>query len=80
MQNTSSKPCFFNLLILGGTAFLSLATISSPALQAQESKPPASASAAQTSASGFKLRSQSNVVVVRVVVRDAKGRAVSGLR
>ena len=80
MQNGSFKPRRFNLLIFSSAAFLSMATLSSPRLQAQEPKPPVAASAAQAGGSEFKLRLQSNVVVVRVVVRDNKGHAVGGLR
>ena len=80
MQNGPFKSWQFHRLIFCGVALFSLAAFSLPHLPAQEPKPPATASAAQASASGFKLRSQSNVVVVRVVVRDSKGRAVGGLR
>ena len=80
MQNGPFESRCFHLLILSAAAFLSLATFAAPPLPAQEPKPPATAPAAQTSAPGFKLRTQSNVVVVRVVVRDKQGRAVSGLR
>ena len=80
MQNGSFESRLFNLLILSAAAILFLATFFSPPLQAQEPSPPATAAAAQASAPKFKLRSQSNVVVVRVVVRDKKGRAVGGLR
>src|SRR5208337_4677608 len=47
--------------------------------QAQETPIPAAPPAAQNSGPQFKLRVQENAVVVRVVVRDSKGRAVSGL-
>ena len=79
MQNDSFKPRLFNLLIFSGAAFLSLLTFSSPPLQAQQPKP-TTATATQASGPEFKLRLQRNVVVVRVVVRDSEGRAVSGLR
>ncbi|HKT13282.1 MAG TPA: VWA domain-containing protein [Terriglobia bacterium] len=80
MQNSSFKSQLFGLLIFCGVALFSLVTFSSPALQGQESKPPATASATQANKPEFKLRLERNVVVVRVVVRDKKGRAVSGLR
>lgn len=80
MRNGPFEPRIYNLLILSAAASLSLATFASPPLPARKPKLPAAATAAQASASGFKLRSQSNVVVVRVVVRDAKGRAVGGLQ
>ncbi len=80
MQNGPFKSWQFHRLIFCCVALFSLAAFSLPHLPAQEPKPPATAAAAQASASGFKLRSQSNVVVVRVVVRDSKGRAVGGLR
>jgi len=70
----------FRLLILGSVALLSVVTFASPPQQVQEPPLPATAPAAQTSEPEFKLRVQKNVVVVRVVVRDSKGRAVGGLR
>ena len=80
MRNGSFKSRLSSLLIFGGAALFFLVAFSSPALPAQEPQPPVAASAAQASASKFKLRLQSNVVIVRVVVRDRKGRAVGGLR
>ncbi len=80
MRNGSFEFWRFRLLILGGVALLSVVTFASPPQQAQESQLPAAAPAAQTSEPEFKLRVQKNVVVVRVVVRDSKGRAVGGLR
>ncbi len=80
MQKGPFKSRLFNRLIFSGAAFLPLVAFSSPPLPAQEPKPPATASAAQAGGSEFKLRLQSNVVVVRVVVRDNKGHAVGGLR
>jgi VWFA-related protein len=46
---------------------------------AQEPKPPAPTTEMAASESTFKLRAERNVVVVRVVVRDASGKAVTGL-
>lgn len=46
---------------------------------AQEPKPPAQTSEMAASESTFKLRAERNLVVVRVVVRDASGKAVTGL-
>ena len=46
---------------------------------AQESKPPAQTTEMATSESTFKLRVERNLVVVRIVVRDASGKAVTGL-
>lgn len=81
MRHGSFKSWLFDLLlILGGATFFSLVTFASSPRQAQELPPSAKAPATQASGSEFKLRLQSNVVVVRVVVRDKKGRAVSGLR
>jgi VWFA-related protein len=78
MRNGSFEYWRFRLLILGSVALLSVVTFASPFPQAQE--PLAAAPAAQTSEPEFKLRVQENVVVVRVVVRDSKGRTVGGLR
>jgi hypothetical protein len=73
MQNGSFEPWRFDRWIFCGVALFSLVTFSSPPLQAQEPKPPATAPATQASEPQFKLRLQSNVVVVRVVVRDSQG-------
>jgi VWFA-related protein len=78
MRDVVSKPCHFRLLLLWGVAHLSVVTFATPLLKAQE--PLATVPAAQTSEPAFKLRVQKNVVIVRVVVRDSKGRAVRGLR
>ncbi len=64
---------FRSLVIL-----LLLTTLASRGLRAQAAPAPA-ASASQANAPTFKLQVQKNVVVVRVVVRDRHGRAVSGL-
>jgi VWFA-related protein len=80
MQNGSFKPWRFDRWIFCGVALFSLVTFSSPPLQAQKPKPPVTARATQSSGPEFKVRSQSNAVVVHVVVRDSKGRAVSGLQ
>ena len=80
MQNGSFRFCHFSRLIFSGVALVSLVTFSSPALQAQKPKPPPTAPATQAGGPEFKLRLQRNEVIVRVVVRDKKGRAVSGLR
>lgn len=80
MRNGSFESWRFRLLILGSVALLSVVTFASPPQQVQEPPLPAAAPAAQTSEPEFKLRVQKNVVVVRVVVRDSKGRAVGGLR
>jgi VWFA-related protein len=78
MRDVVSKHCHFRLLLPWGVAHLSVVTFATPLLKAQE--PLATAPAAQTSVPEFKLRVQKNVVIVRVVVRDKKGRAVRGLR
>jgi VWFA-related protein len=78
MRDVGSKPCLFSLLILSSVALLPVVTFASPLPQVQA--PTAAQPAAQTSEPEFKLRVQKNVVVVRVVVRDSKGRTVSGLR
>jgi VWFA-related protein len=78
MRDVVSKHCHFRLLLLWGVAHLSVVTLATPLLKVQETL--ATAPAAQTSEPEFKLRVQKNVVVVRVVVRDSKGRAVKGLR
>ncbi len=80
MRNGSFKSWRFRLLIFGGVALLSAVTFAKPPQQVQEPPIPAAAPAAQTSEPEFKLRVQKNVVVVRVVVHDSKGRAVGGLR
>jgi VWFA-related protein len=80
MRNGSFESWRLRLLILGSVALFSVATFASPPPQVQEPPPPATAPAAQTSEPEFKLRVQKNVVVVRVVVRDSKGRAVGALR
>ncbi len=46
---------------------------------AQEPKPPAPTTEMVPSESTFKLRAERNLVVVRIVVRDASGKAVTGL-
>jgi len=46
----------------------------------QESKPPTQNAEMATSESTFKLRAERNLVVVRVIVRDRNGQAVTGLR
>jgi VWFA-related protein len=80
MRNGSFKSWRFRLLIFGGVALLSVVTFAKPPQQVQEPPLPAAAPAAQTSGPEFQLRVQKNVVVVRVVVHDSKGRAVGGLR
>jgi VWFA-related protein len=70
----------FRFHLLGGIACLSVVTFAAPLLKGQEPPSPAPAPAAQTSEPEFKMRVQKNVVVVRVVVRDSKGRTVGGLR
>jgi len=80
MRNGSFEYWRFRLLILGSVALLSVVTFASPPQQVQEPPLPAAAPATQTSEPEFKLRVQKNVVVVRVVVRDSKGRTVGGLR
>jgi len=50
-----------------------------PALT-QEPKPTAHSDETTTSESTFKIHAERNLVVVRVVVRDASGKAVTGLR
>lgn len=80
MQNGSFKFQLFSLLIFGAAAILSLVSFSSPAFQAREPERPSKANTAQANRSEFKLRLQSNEVVVRVVVRDRNGRAVGGLQ
>jgi VWFA-related protein len=67
-------------LVLGSVALFSVVTFASPPQQAQEPPLPAATPAAQANEPTFQLRVQKNVVVVRVVVRDSKGRAVGGLR
>jgi VWFA-related protein len=47
---------------------------------AQESKPPAQPAEMASSETTFKIRAERNLVVVRVVVRDRNGEAVTGLR
>ncbi|MFZ0962908.1 MAG: VWA domain-containing protein [Terriglobia bacterium] len=54
------------------------AAVSVP-VAAQEPKPPAQTTEMAASESTFKLRAERNVVVVRVVVRDVSGKAVTGL-
>ncbi|MGO8732621.1 MAG: VWA domain-containing protein [Terriglobia bacterium] len=80
------------LLILGGVALLSVVTFASPPQQVQEPPLPGAAPAATVQTSPEKeiatqdvqppltLRVQRNVVVVRVIVRDANGRPVPKLR
>jgi VWFA-related protein len=80
MRNGSFKSWRFRLLILGSVALLSVVTFASPPQQAQKPPLPAAAPAAQTSEPEFKLRVQKNVVVVRVIVRDANGRPSPNLR
>jgi VWFA-related protein len=80
MQNGPFISRQFLRLISCGVALFALAAFCWPAPFAQEPQPPVAASAAQAGGSEFKLRLQSNVVVVRVVVRDNKGHAVGGLR
>ena len=80
MRNGSFESSHSSLLIFGGVAFFSVATFARSPLQVQEPPPAATAPAAQTSEPEFKLRVRKNVMVVGVVVRDSKGRAVGGLR
>jgi VWFA-related protein len=80
------------LLVLGSVAFLSVVTFALPPQQVQESPSPATAPAVAVQTSpekematqdvqpSYTFRVQRNMVVVRVVVRDSKGRAVGGLR
>ncbi|MGO8735685.1 MAG: VWA domain-containing protein [Terriglobia bacterium] len=78
MRDVVSKHCHFRLLLLWGVAHLSVVTFATPLVQVRG--PLATAPATQTSEPAFKLRVQKNVVIVRVVVRDKKGRAIGGLR
>jgi len=80
MREVVSKPCHLSLSFLPDLLLLSAVAFATPLLQVQEPPPPAAAPSAQTSEPEFKLRVQKNVVVVRVVVRDSKGRTVGGLR
>jgi VWFA-related protein len=92
MRNSSFEYWRSRLLILGSVALLSVVTFASPPLQVQELPSPATAPAAtvQTSPekeiatqdvqSTFKLKVQRNMVLVRVIVRDANGRPVPKLR
>ena len=68
--------CF--ALILGSLAIRLVITSSWLPVRAQE-LPVTPAASAQVSEPSFKLRTQTNVVVVRAVVRDSQGRAVTGL-
>jgi VWFA-related protein len=68
------------LPVLGSVALLSVVTFGSPPQQVQEPPLPAASPAAQTSQPEFKLRVQRNMVMVRVIVRDANGRPVPNLR
>jgi VWFA-related protein len=72
------KPGHSRLSTPWGVALLFVITFAPPLLAAQA--PAAAPSPAQASEPEFKLRVQTNVVIVRVVVRDSKGRAVRGLR
>jgi len=92
MRNSSFEYWRFRLLILGSVALLSVATFASPPQQVQAPPSPAAAAAATVQASpekematrdvqpSYTFRVRRNMVVVRVVVRDSKGRAVGGLR
>ena len=80
MRNGSFESSRSSLLIFGAVALFSVATFAWSPLQVQEPPPAATAPAAQTSEPEFKLRVRKNVMVVGVVVRDSKGRAVGGLR
>jgi len=92
MRNRSFKPWRYSLVIFGGVGLLSLATFASPPQQGQEPLPPAAAAAATVQTSPEKeiaaqdvqpsvtFRVQRNMVVVRVIVRDANGRPVPTLR
>ncbi len=82
----------FRLSILGSVALLSVATFASPSLQVQEPPLPAAAAAATVQTSpekematqdvqpSYTFRVQRNMVVVRVIVRDANGRPIPRLR
>ena len=80
MRQGVFKSCHSRLLVLGSVALFSVVTFASRPQQAQEPPLPAATPAAQANEPTFQLRVQKNVVVVRVVVRDSKGRAVGGLR
>ena len=92
MRNGSFKSWRYSLVIFGGVALLSLATFASPPQQGQEPPLPAAAAAATVQTSPEKeiaaqdvqpsvtFRVQRNMVVVRVIVRDANGRPVPTLR
>jgi len=80
MRHAGSKSRRLLLMILCWVASLPVFTLAMPPLKVQA--PPATSPvpyATQTSEPEFKLRVQENVVV-RVVVRDSKGRPVGGLR
>jgi VWFA-related protein len=64
--------------MLWGVALLSVVALATQYLTAQE--PVGAGPAAQKSQPTFTLRVQRNVVLVRVVVRDSRGRTVSGLQ
>jgi len=70
-----SRPLFLTVLFcLGGVALIPASIVA----QAQEPSPAPASSSTQAQPS-YKIESKTNVVVVRVVVRDAKGKPVDGL-
>jgi len=92
MRNRSFKSWRYSLVILGGVELFSLATFASPPQQLQEPPSPATPPTASVPAPPekesatpdvqppFTVRIERDMVIVRVIVRDANGRPVRALR
>jgi VWFA-related protein len=78
MMNAALKPRYYGLSIRWGSLLVALATLAAPSLRSQETT--GGEPVAQKTEPTFTLRVQKNVVAVRVVVRDSKGRTIAGLR